>query len=97
MAVFTPLRWILFFAAAFLGATFFVANWHGLLAWLIKSKRSSAIPLLGGALLAFAIAVAPGHSVFRQWWLPLILDPGCLPLLVATVLFWLRRGFITTT
>ena len=97
MAIFATVRWILFFAAAFFGATFVVANWHGLLAWLIKRKRSSAIPLLGGALLAFAIVVAPGQSVRWLWWLPLILDPGCLLLLVTTALFWLRGGFSATS
>jgi hypothetical protein len=27
------------------------------------------------------------------WWLPLVIDPGCLLLLVTTALFWLRGGF----
>jgi hypothetical protein len=86
-------RWILFLVAAFLGAVFVVANWHGLLAWLIKRRGTSAVPVIGGAFLALAMAIAPGPSARSLWWLPLVLDPGCLLLLVTSGFFWLRGGY----
>jgi hypothetical protein len=88
-------RWILFITAAFFSAAFVVGNWHRLLIWLIRRKGSSGVPVLGGALLALAIAIAPGQSIRSLWWLPLVLDPGCILLVVTTVIFWSRGGYST--
>ena len=93
MAAVSTLRWILVLAASFLGAVAVVENWRVLLAWLIRRKHSSTIPVFGGGLLAGAIALSPGPALRPLWWLPLILDPGCLPLLLTTSIFWLRGGY----
>lgn len=84
------LRWVIFSLLCPLGALFFVANWGALLAWLFRRKRSSGIPVLGGGALAIAMALAPSPSLRSLWWLPLVLDPGCLILALNAALLWAR-------
>ena len=42
----------------------------------------SAIPLLGGVAGAVGTAVLPIHDLSRWWWVPLLLDYGCVPMFV---------------
>ena len=42
----------------------------------------SPVPLFGGAMASIACLLAPNGFLVSFAWLPLILDPGCLLLLV---------------
>jgi hypothetical protein len=86
-------RWLVFWLLSPVGALFFVANCSALLAWLIRQKRSSGIPLIGGAALAIAMGFAPSPALRPWWWLPLALDPGCLLLAINAGLLWARSRF----
>jgi hypothetical protein len=45
-------------------------------------RYPSQVPLLPGLAGAIALAVLPFPSLHRYIWVPLVLDPGCLPYLI---------------
>ncbi|HEY6139557.1 MAG TPA: hypothetical protein VI670_17480 [Thermoanaerobaculia bacterium] len=74
-----------------LGLWIIVLNWA--VVWTAKVGRKkvpSWTPLLGGVLAAAGLALIPNTS--HWWWLPFLVDWGCLPGLVHTVLMY-RRTF----
>ncbi len=74
------LRWLISLLLLFLGGWITLAN------WIIpaRPKGGSLIPVLGGLFGAVAFATIPIIALNSFWWLPLIVDLGCLPLLVMT-------------
>lgn len=65
-------------------------NWHQVYASRRGTSKGSWIPLIGGGLIAIGLAVSPRTRGW--WWLPLLLDWGCAPGLLHTVLFFLNRA-----
>ena len=58
--------------------------------WLSRWRTSgSPVPLFGGAVATIGCLLAPGGSLVALAWLPLIIDPGCLLLVV---MLWKRRS-----
>jgi hypothetical protein len=85
------IRWIvssilfLFFAfIAFFNAVNFLRGIRG-------ARASSSVPLVGGVLGAIALSIMPWPAANRWWWLPLLLDYGCAPLLTFIVVWILFR------
>jgi hypothetical protein len=76
------LRWAL--AAVFLVAFCWIAiaNWILLLRWLLYKKRGSTIPFLGGAFGVAAVLATPIKDFLWLWWVPLIVDPASLPMVL---------------
>ena len=54
-------------------------------------KTGSSIPLIGGISGAIALSITPWPEANRWWWLPLLLDYGCVPLLTFTAVWILSR------
>lgn len=52
----------------------------------------SFVPIVGGVAGVAACIVLPVAGAARWAWLPLLLDVGCLPLLVLAALARKRRG-----
>lgn len=70
-----------------IGGVFIVANLTYLIrAWADRGEPSHFIPLIGGVLVAIGIWRFPADAAHRWWWIPLIIDPGCL--LIAGSLIW---------
>ena len=68
----------LILAGFFLGLTVF--NWRHFLTKTTKGDdRLSPVPLAGGLLGIAAAYVCPVDAVWNYWWIPLIVDFGCLP------------------
>jgi hypothetical protein len=71
--------------AAVLGLVFVVLT-SANLAMKVRSRRTgkfiSVIPLLGGLSGCLALLIVP-LDLWRWCWLPLVLDPGCLILILA--------------
>jgi hypothetical protein len=68
--------------SALLAAFIVIAGFN---AWMVldyfrSGRHASAIPIIGGALGATATRLLPGLE--SVWWLPLLLDYGCVPMLV---------------
>jgi hypothetical protein len=55
------------------------------IAYLLAGKRGSAIPVLGGFCGALACLILPTGGTRWFWWLPLVVDVGCLGGLIAAV------------
>ncbi|GEM_PF-2268899 len=59
--------------------------------YVVSKKTGSLVPVLGGISGAGAMLLAP-WSLLNQWaWVPLVLDPGSLPMVAMAVWMWLRR------
>lgn len=61
---------------------------------LIKREYSpSYIPFVNGFIGLGAILLYPYSSVRDWWWLPFLLDWGCLPMLIELIVFhWRHRN-----
>ena len=51
-----------------------------------KVPNSSAVPLIGGISGMIALLIIPIQDVAKWWWVPLILDYGCIPVFVHSVI-----------
>ncbi len=82
------LRWLAFVILLFFGGWAVIAN------WVISLRRGggSPIPVLGGTFIAIALAVVPVNSLHWLWWVPLIADLGCVPLLLLTTGFFIGHA-----
>jgi hypothetical protein len=81
------LRWLVFSTLLYLGGWVILCNWV-----IALRARGSQIPLFGGVFVAIALAVAPWEALHWLWWVPLLVDLGCVPLLLLTAGFLLWRA-----
>lgn len=75
-----------------LGGFITTMNWGVVVQWLWKKKHSSWIPGVGGTLAAVGAAIVPLSSVNALWWVPLLVDWGCLPGLTYTMACFVWRS-----
>ena len=66
---------------AILGLYCIALNWS----IVRRGQGNSVIPLLGGCLCAVALLAAPAISVRYFAWLPLLADPGSIPLILLNI------------
>jgi hypothetical protein len=79
------LRWVLFSILVLFGA------WAIIINWIIAFRKSgSLIPVVGGFIATIALLVAPWDAIRTFWWVPLVVDLGCMPILfmVTGFLIW---------
>src|SRR5438309_312457 len=73
-----------------------VLNWSAVVAGWRGGKHRSWIPILGGSLGCAALMSVPDPGPRALWWIPFLVDYGCVPGLLGTasVLLWrrMRRG-----
>ncbi len=55
-------------------------------------RMEGIIPIIGGAAGAFAFKIGPWEDLHSLWWLPLILDVGCLPWLAVMAFGAFRKN-----
>jgi len=62
-------------------------------------KFHSQMPFIGGFLGASGMGLLPVDAVSRLWWIPPLIDPGCVLLFSLTAVSFLfhRRRFISNT
>ena len=90
-----------FCVLALLAALAMAGNWLGWIHALLTRIHFSFVPVIGGVLGAITFAVAPYIPEFgpyisrfgRFWWVPLLADLGCLPMLVTTAIYQIHRRF----
>ena len=56
-------------------------------------KMGSLIPIVGGWLGAMGVSALPVDGMRHWFWVPLVLDIGCAPMVLALVVSWMRRRF----
>jgi hypothetical protein len=76
-----------------IGAWVSVLNWHAVLSRFFnrKSRESSWIPVVGGAAISIGIFLMPLNGTAKWFWVALLLDWGCLPGIIFTILYYLKR------
>jgi hypothetical protein len=58
--------------------------------WYVqKRKAPSRIPLLGGVAGSIGIWLLPLAAAHKWWWAPLVVDLGCLPLILHAAVHYL--------
>ena len=72
-------RWALTALFGLPGCWIIALNYHAFFLHFTGRRSPSWIPLLGAFMAMFAMLVCPLPAVQKRLWLPLILDPGCLP------------------
>jgi hypothetical protein len=75
------------------GGFIIVMNWGVVVQWLWKRKHSSWIPIVGGGLAAAGSAIVPHSTLNGLWWVPLLVDWGCLPGVTYAIVFNMWRSF----
>ncbi len=81
--------WALAAVLLLVGGYVIIMNWAIVFHWLVKKKHSSWAPLVGGVLAAVGLANLPVEAVAKYWYVPLIIDYGCLPGMAHTAWFFL--------
>ena len=57
---------------------FIIINWIIFVLQLMKKKTASWIPFLGGFLGVLGLMMLPVEGALELWWVPLVIDYGCL-------------------
>jgi uncharacterized membrane protein HdeD (DUF308 family) len=55
--------------------------------WFVLRRHGALVPFIGGAAGAIACFLLPADSVRHCWFIPLLVDPGAVPLIVITAAF----------
>jgi hypothetical protein len=78
---------LIFFAVCAVGNIVIVVRGY------LYQERASLAPLLGGIAGAVGVLLLPWPAARSWWWLPLLLDLGCVPAVASTLLFLFVRRF----
>ena len=84
------LRWVIAVAFGGFGVLVTTANFAGI-AMSRRERHYSLVPLLGGSSIAVGLLVCPLDGLAHYAWVPLLLDPGCLLMIVgglSTFVYW---------
>ena len=84
--------WILAALLFCCGLFFIVVNYTVIYLAKFKNRHSSPAGLVGGGLCALALLLCPVKEVGVWFWVPLVLDPGCLFLVCAFIYVVLFKG-----
>jgi hypothetical protein len=76
---------------AAVGSLVCIGNWWLVLRYVFRRQKASLVPLIGGLSWAASLLIV-SNGAARFAWLPLLLDPGCLPLILTAVrrIVWRR-------
>ena len=74
-----------------IGGCAIIANYSLSIRWYLLKQRGSMIPFFGGILAAAGLALLPLQNVHVYWWIPPLIDPGCILLVAGVLIDKLRR------
>ncbi len=83
------MKWLWVFAVPLFLVFAWIAfsNLWIILRFYLYGKRGSMFPLIGGLMGVFGICFAPSDTLKHYWWVPLVLDPGSLFMILYTIMF----------
>ncbi len=77
------------------GVAFLLAvggNVHTILRYYLRGERGSLVPLVGGVFGSLALVAWPMERLWHWFWVPLVVDPGTLPMVLwAALSFFVRK------
>lgn len=73
-----------------MGAAVCIGNVAGTARYLLRGRRYSNVPFVGGLVFASGLFVLLG-AAYGAFLVPLLLDPGSLPMLVGSIVRAIRR------
>ena len=85
-------RWVCAVILALFAVGVVAANWILVIRGIRGQPSGSQVPLIGGLAGAASLFVVPSDGVL-WWWIPLVLDPGSVPLLFVTATYHIWRLF----
>jgi tellurite resistance protein TehA-like permease len=86
------IRYSIAIALGLLALIIIIANWLAILRYKKdKEKSFSLIPVVGGVLLCISFAIIPDNSYIWLCWIALILDVGCLPMVISALIYTMRH------
>ncbi|WP_142930150.1 hypothetical protein [Exilibacterium tricleocarpae] len=86
------IRWGLSLLLLFIFLWIFIINWSTVFKRIVSRDVSSWIPLAGGVVGALAFIVSPLEGFNDYWWVPFLIEWGCLPGFLYTGFFFLKRS-----
>lgn len=88
-----PTRMLIGIVLAAFGTWIAIANlrvaWR---LWILRQHAPSWTPLLGGGCIAAGLAAQQNAVLASYWWVPLIVEYGCLPGMLHTAIAWVWYG-----
>lgn len=68
-------------------------NGVGVIIGRVRNRSFSVVPFVGGVSGVLGCVIAPSKAVNRYWWIPPLVDLGCIPLLVVLAIYFARKLF----
>lgn len=85
-------RWVIAGLLATACCLIVIGNAVAIVRFRRSGRRMSSVPLVGGIAGALAAVIAPLPAL-RPWlWVPLVVDVGCVPMLLASLIGSVRRA-----
>jgi hypothetical protein len=77
-----------------IGFWIIIQNWILVFKYILtKKKQPSWIPLAGGFILMLSLGIQPFEDFSKYWLIPFILDWGCIPGFIYTLIFYMKFLF----
>ena len=79
--------WIISIVIMLVSGLMIIENLWILFSGLFKKRKKfeSLIPFVGGIIGTIGIIISPAAQLRHLWWIPLVADLGCIPLLLALI------------
>ena len=99
MNIITIIRWVLSAVCIVSSMIVICGNYFIFIQTFITKRWASLIPFIGGILGAIGLGISPIDSLRNYWWMPFLIDLGCVPVLTWTAIYHLfhHRHFISNT
>ncbi len=72
-----------------------IGNWWRLVRALVGQRKGSGLPIIAGALGTISLLIAPTESDLSRWhsfwWVPLLIDVGCVPWAIYCIGFFMLK------
>jgi TRAP-type C4-dicarboxylate transport system permease small subunit len=73
-----------------------IGNWKIVISYVTTKKGATFIPLFGGICGCLGLLACPNPTAFKLWWLPLLVDPGSVFMVVTYLIHIIRLQFKKT-
>jgi hypothetical protein len=86
-------RWVCAGVLGAVAACAILGNWFIAFRNIRAKDGGSLVPIVGGLFGTASLLLVPGSPVGGWWWAPLVIDLGCVPVLLWATVWTLRSRF----